>query len=232
VINTENQVRHRKESGFLEVPYCVRPIEEDNAGRICTVITGNRLERAVSEEVLRILAPVGIEAALSAIDSGQDRHHDQRRQAELALEAARYEAGLARRQYDAVDPGNRLVAAELERRWNERLVTVQRLEAQLAAMIDDTTRRLSTAERDALMRLGKDLPCAWNDPSSSVEIKKRIIRTVVREIVVETSERLVGTGPVAAGDRGRGSSPVRRHRPRRSPRAAASRPGQSPMGIR
>jgi excisionase family DNA binding protein len=168
--------------------YCVRPIEEDNAGRTCTVISGNRLERAVSDEVLRILTPVGIEAALSAIDSGQDRYRDQRRQAELALEAACYEAGLARRQYDAVDPDNRLVAGELERRWNERLVTVQRLEAQLAAMVDDTAGRLSTAERDRLMRLGTDLPSAWNDPASSIEIKKRIIRAVVRELVVRAED--------------------------------------------
>ena len=103
------KVRYRMDLTTVQY-YCVRPIEEDNAGRICTVITGNRLEHAISGEVLRILAPVGIEAALSAIDSGQDRHRDQRRQAELALEAARYEAGLARRQYDAVDPDNRLVA--------------------------------------------------------------------------------------------------------------------------
>ena len=181
------KVRYRMDLTTVQY-YCVRPIEEDNAGRICTVITGNRLEHAISGEVLRILAPVGIEAALSAIDSGQDRHRDQRRQAELALEAARYEAGLARRQYDAVDPDNRLVAGELERRWNERLVTVQRLETQLAAMVDDTAGRLSTAEPDALMRLGTDLPSAWNDPSSSVEIKKRIIRTVVREIVVRAED--------------------------------------------
>jgi hypothetical protein len=76
---------------------------------------------------LRILAPLGVEAALAAIESGQDRNLDLRRQAELAVEAARYEAGLAHRQYDAVDPDNRLVAGELERRWNERLVKVQRL---------------------------------------------------------------------------------------------------------
>jgi hypothetical protein len=96
---------------------------------------------------LRNLAPLGIEAALAAIDSGQDGGRDQRRQAELALEAARYEAGLARRQYDAVDPDNRRVAGELERRWNEGLVTAQRLEAQLAALADDTAGQLTTAER-------------------------------------------------------------------------------------
>jgi excisionase family DNA binding protein len=68
------------------------------------------------------------------------------------------------------------------------LLTVQRLEAQLAAMIDDTADRLSIAERDILMRLGKDLSTAWSDTASSVEIKKRIIRTVVREIVVRTED--------------------------------------------
>jgi DNA invertase Pin-like site-specific DNA recombinase len=173
--------------------YCVRPIEEDNAGKVCTIISGGHLDRAVSEVLLQILAPLGIEAALAAVDSGRDRHRDQRRQAELALEAARYEAGLARRQYDAVDPDNRLVAGELERRWNERLVTAQRLEAQLAAMIDDTSGQLSAAERARLMHLAGDLSAVWNDQASSIEIKKRITRTVIREIVVRVEgDRLHG----------------------------------------
>jgi hypothetical protein len=108
----------------------------------------------------------------------------------LAAEAARYQAGLAHRQYDAVDPDNRLVAGELERRWNERLVTVtvQRLEAQLAALVDDTSGQLSAAERERLMNLGRDLPAAWDDQAASIEIKKRIIRTVIREIVVRVED--------------------------------------------
>jgi hypothetical protein len=168
--------------------YCVRPIEEDNTGRTCTTIGGSRLDRAISDEILRLLAPLGVEAALAAIESGQDRNQDQRRQAELALAAARYEVGLARRQYDAVDPDNRLVAGELERRWNERLVTAQRLEAQLVALVDDRSGQLSAAERERLMHLGRDLPAAWNDQASSIEIKKRIIRTVIREIVVRAED--------------------------------------------
>ena len=91
------KVRYRTDIAANQY-YCVRPIEEDNAGKVCTIISGGHLDRAASEALLRILAPLGIEAALAAIDSGQDCHRDQRRQAELALEAARYEAGLARRQ--------------------------------------------------------------------------------------------------------------------------------------
>jgi DNA invertase Pin-like site-specific DNA recombinase len=168
--------------------YCVRPVEEDNGGKICTVVSGGHLDRAVSEALLQILTPWGIEAALAAIDSGQDRHRDQRRQAALALEAARYEAGLARRQYDAVDPDNRMVAGELERRWNDRLVTVKRLEAQLEDMVHDTSGQLSAAERARLLRLGQDLSAVWNDQASSAEIKKRITRTVIREIVVRVED--------------------------------------------
>jgi hypothetical protein len=87
----------------------------------------------VSAELLQVLAPLGIEAALRALDGRAADHSAVHRQAELALTQARYEAGLARRQYDAVDPDNRLVAAELERRWNDRLVEVHRIEEQLAA---------------------------------------------------------------------------------------------------
>jgi hypothetical protein len=76
-----------------------------------------RVDAAVSAELLRVLAPLGIEAALHAIDARAADNSEVHRQAELALTQARYEAGLARRQYDAVDPDNRLVASELERRW-------------------------------------------------------------------------------------------------------------------
>jgi len=168
--------------------YCVRPLEEDHASSICTIISGNRLDRAISAEILRLLAPLGVESAVAAIENGADRNQDQRRQAELALAAARYEAGLARRQYDAVDPDNRLVAAELERRWNERMANEQRLKVHLAALAEDTSGQLSVAERETLWRLGHDLPAAWNDEASSIDIKKRIIRTVVREIILRVEE--------------------------------------------
>ena len=69
--------------------------------------------------------PLGVEAALAAIETRESDNAEIRRQAELALTQARYEADLAQRQYDAVDPANRLVAAELERRWNDRLAEVR-----------------------------------------------------------------------------------------------------------
>ena len=118
--------------------YCVRyhcrGAHLNHGTERCIAFGGLRVDAAVSAELLRVLAPLGIKAALHAIDARAADNSEVHRQAELALTQARYEAGLARRQYDAVDPDNRLVASELERRWNDRLVEVHRIEEQLAAL--------------------------------------------------------------------------------------------------
>ena len=89
---------------------------------MCISFGALRVDESVSVEVLRQLQPMGVEAALSAIEARNSETDDVRRQVELALEQARYESNRARRQYDAVDPENRIVAAELVRLWNERLL--------------------------------------------------------------------------------------------------------------
>ena len=106
----------------------------------------------------------------------------------LALEQARYEAGHARRQYDAVDPDNRLVAAELERRWNASLVVVAQREAELAAAAAEQEESAAGDDRDRLLALGRDVTALWHDPAASAAIKKRILRTVLREAVVTITD--------------------------------------------
>ena len=90
----------------------------------------------------------------------------------------------ARRQYDAVDPDNRLVAGELERRWNECLARVARLEEQMENLHHEQPRTLTEDDRTTLLALADDLPEVWNNPGASVEIRKRILRAVLKEIVV------------------------------------------------
>ncbi len=102
----------------------------------------------------------------------------------VSLEQARYEAAHARRQYDAVDPANRLVAAELERRWNEALQTVRRIEAEIAATVAARPPPLGERERQQLIRLGADLELAWSHPAATAATRKRILRTALNEIVV------------------------------------------------
>ncbi|EKV26571.1 hypothetical protein C882_2283 [Caenispirillum salinarum AK4] len=140
---------------------------------------------------MRQLAPLGIESALEAVARCQTAVSERCRHLELALAQARYEADLARRQYDAVDPGNRLVASELERRWNDRLVDVARLEDQLTAQSGEDTGALTEEERAHLMALGRDLDAAWNHPGATTETRKRIVRTAIHEIMVKVEDERI-----------------------------------------
>ena len=132
------------------------------------------------------LQPLGIEAALAAMEAQEDQQHDKRQQVENAIQQAQYEAARARRQYDAVDPDNRLVAGELERRWNEKLVQLRDLEIQRENLDQNKQApTLSAEDRARLMALGKDLAKAWNSPGATIETRKKIIRLLVKEIIVD-----------------------------------------------
>ncbi len=149
----------------------------------CVMFGGLRADRLVSEQLLQCLTPLGIEAAIEAIEALQGASDDRIQQKALALEHARYEVTHARRQYDAVDPANRLVAAELERRWNQALAAEAQLEAELATLQQGRERPLSDAQKRELLEFARDLPRLWEDPHSSPEHKKRLLRIALKEII-------------------------------------------------
>lgn len=154
----------------------------------CISFGSLRVDQAVSLEVLRLLQPLGIEAAIKAIGVRDAETDAKCRQTELALKQARFEATHARRQYDAVDPDNRLVAATLESRWNDALIAVRNLEDQLEAMKSQSRSPLGAEERDQLMRLGADLERVWQHPAATASTRKQILRTVLSEIVARVDE--------------------------------------------
>jgi excisionase family DNA binding protein len=153
----------------------------------CVMFGGLRADRLVSEQLLQCLAPFGSEAAIEAIESLQGGSDERIRQKALALEQARYGVTRARRQYDAVDPANRLVAAEIERRWNQALSAEAQIEAELTTLQQGRERPLTDAQKRDLLAFARDLPGLWDDPRSSPEHKKRLLRIALKEIIV-TSE--------------------------------------------
>ena len=140
---------------------------------------------------LRVLKPLGIDAAVKALEAQTSETSAAQRQLELALQQARFEAAHARRQYDAVDPANRLVAGELERRWNEALQVVHRIEGEIAALEARKPAPLGEKERQHLMQLGADLELAWSHPAATAATRKRILRAALHEIVVRVEGDLI-----------------------------------------
>lgn len=106
---------------------------------------------------------------------------------ERELDEARYDVSLAARRYDAVDPTKRLVARELEARWNAALERVAELEARIRRLQAGASAR-PALDRAALMALAHDLPAAWNAPSATARTKQRIVRILVQEVVIDLDD--------------------------------------------
>lgn len=164
--------------------YCCLTGSRKDGKSLCQTFAAVRVDRAVADTVLEACQPLGVEASLQALKATCGEQEEKRRMLELALQRARYEVDRTRRQYDAVDPVNRLVAAELEGRWNTALTQAQEAEARLDAA-SHAQPAVSETQRTQLLSLGAHLKELWNDPAAPVELKKRILRTVIQEIVVD-----------------------------------------------
>lgn len=154
----------------------------------CLGFGGMRLDRRVAQEVLERLQPLGVEAALNAMKAQGAEQSEKLRQLQRSLEQAQYEANRAYRQYDAVDPDNRHVAGELERRWNERIDAMRAIEREIEGLTNSPSPDLSIGERETLLKLGDDLARAWQRPGVTSETKKKILRTVLSEIIVDVDQ--------------------------------------------
>ena len=159
----------------------------DRGSAACQSLGAWRIDKVISEQLLEVVHPVGVQAAWEALEQLGDQQREKRQSLGLALEQARYEADRARRQYDAVDPANRLVVGELENRWNAALGRVTTLERELAEL-DQTHEPVTAEERERLLELGADLPSLWNHAGATVELKKRLLRAALREIVVRDND--------------------------------------------
>jgi len=170
--------------------YCQGALVNHGTER-CISFGGLRADHAVGSEVLRVLKPLGVNAAVRALEAQTSQTSAAQRQLELALQQARFSAAHARRQYDAVDPANRLVAGELERRWNEALQVVHRIEGEIAALEARKPAPLGEKERRHLLQLGADLELAWSHPAATAATRNRILRVALHEIVVRIEGGLI-----------------------------------------
>ena len=168
--------------------YNCRSDRTQRGSSACVSVGSLRTDAAVVAELLAAIEPVGIEAATAASEQAQLEDHEKDRALELALERARYEAQRAQRQFDAAEPENRLVAAELEARWNQALEKVSELEHRVQASQSQAPQGITPEQKQQLLEMGHDLKRLWEAPQAPSELKKRILRTVIKEIMVTSHE--------------------------------------------
>jgi len=150
----------------------------------CIAFGGSRVDEAIGEALLRVVEPKAIALAVEAEAQASQRRDQVWAALARDLEAARYSADRAFRQYDLIDPENRLVAAELEARWNRALARVGEIEARIAAH-DASTAGVPPLSPTDLTTLTADLGAVWSAPTTDARLKKRIVRTLIREVVAD-----------------------------------------------
>jgi excisionase family DNA binding protein len=156
----------------------------------CRLFGGVTLEQAIVQAVLHAVEPIRIEAMIQATERAAAKRGERRKQFELELERSRYEADRCQRQYHAVEPENRLVARTLETRWNQALDKAEQLEHQLSELAN-CEEALSADELKKLSSLAVDLPRLWNHPAAPCDLKKRLLRAVIQEIVVYVDKKTI-----------------------------------------
>ena len=156
----------------------------DYGGERCQSLAGATLELFVSERLLQVVEPASLEVSLAAVEDIQlqrDRLHAHWQQ---RLARAGHEVEIARKSYGAVDPEHRLVAKELERRWEEALRDEEQLRIEYARFQQATPHQLTDDERAEIRSLSHRLPQLWTAETTTPEDRCTIARMLIDQVVV------------------------------------------------
>jgi DNA invertase Pin-like site-specific DNA recombinase len=159
------------------------------SGTTCMRIRCDPVDEAISKRVLEVLRPAELELAAKALHELEVRDEAMGRQWRMRIDRAEYEAQLAQKRYEEVDPSNRLVAATLERRWNDALEKIEQVRSEYAEVQRVQARATTPEQKAKIMSLAKELPKLWNAPTTKAKDKKRMVRLLIKDITVEKLER-------------------------------------------
>jgi hypothetical protein len=169
---------------------CMAALAQRRAG-VCQSMGGHRIDQAISSIFLETLAGSQLESqvlALRKLDAQQDAILQQ---LQLQRERASFEANRVERQYNAVEPENRVVARTLEARWNEALAKLTELDMQIADRQRLVSQKLSDSEQRQLMELAAHLPRLWVHEKVSDRDRKALLRAAIEEVQLRKQERIV-----------------------------------------
>lgn len=195
------RVRYYKErNGLLRTEYVCSGREANLAGMICQRVPGMQVDKSIGEMVLEIVSPAAIEVTLAVQRELEERSGEIDRVRRLRVERATYEADVARRRFELVEPENRLVAVSLENEWNGKLKAL--------AEATDEYERLGRAERlhldqeaqAKIKALCYDFPQVWRNPKTPARERKRLLRLIVEDVT------LTRTGDIKINVRFRGGA--------------------------
>jgi hypothetical protein len=156
-----------------------------NGGPTCQMMSSAPVDAAVTELFLAAVTPAQVDVALRALDAYEAEQGEVKRQRRMQIQQAEYEVEMARRRYEAIDPANRLVAAELEARWEQALRERERLVREAEELDRQAASPLGAAERRKVREMAADLGSVWHAATTGMEDRKELLRFLVHRVYLD-----------------------------------------------
>ena len=177
-------VRYKGNGGVYPMYQCISR-QRDGLESSCKLnLPAGPIDDAFAELLAGAITPMRLQLALAALTTLEERDRAISAQWRMRIERAKYDADLAERRYDVVDPHNRLIAATLEQRWNEALQRLRDLEAELATFEQQAMRAVTAEQKQQILQLVEDFPRLWRASTTTSKDRKRILRMLVHDITV------------------------------------------------
>jgi len=162
----------------------------EHATSRCQAVPGATVDEAIGGLLIEMVAPTSLDVAMEVFDEIRKRREEVVLLHRARLEHARHEAELARRRFLLVDPGNRLVAADLERRWNDALRAVASVEEECARVASEQIPDLTAEEMMHVRRLAEDFPAMWSNPRTTPQERKRMVRLLIEDVTLLKTDEI------------------------------------------
>lgn len=178
-------VRYKGNGGIYPIYECNWRRREGLSTSSCMHIRCDLIDEPVTKRILEVVRPKQIEIAIKALEELERRENVIDNQWRMRIERAEYEASLAQRRYEEVDPSNRLVAETLECRWNDALVKLEEIKKEYSQQQSQKQITATEEQKRELMSLAKDLPRLWKASTTKAKDRKRVLRLLIKDITVE-----------------------------------------------
>jgi DNA invertase Pin-like site-specific DNA recombinase len=178
-------VRYKGNGGIYPMYECNHLRADGQLTHCCVAVRADLLDRAISQRVLELLRPAQTQIATEVLQQIQQRDSVILRQWQMRIERAEYEVQLAQRRYEEVDPSNRLVAATLEKRWNDAMTVLAQLRLEYSEVSNKESLVATDEQRARVAAIAHDFPRLWNASSTKAKDKKRLLRLLLKDATVE-----------------------------------------------
>lgn len=176
--------RYYGDSGHRANYDCNQLRKQNGLLGMCWSVAAAAIDEAVTTHVLEAVTTEQLDISLAVLEELDQQAMDLQHQWQLKLERAHYQASRAERQYNLVEPENRLVARTLEKRWNEKLQQLAELEAayEQARLVERL--ELNQQQRQQILQLASDLPAVWHSVTTTAAERKEMLGLLVKQVAL------------------------------------------------